>query len=335
MNILVIGGTGTISTAVSKEILKNGHSLYLLNRGNSNIEFEGSITNLISDINDEEHVKALIKDTKFDCVIDFIAFTKSDLERDYRLFNNCTSQFIFISSASVYNKPCRNVFINEATPIKNPFSEYAQNKIECELYLNELYRNDDFPITIVRPSHTYDDKTVPVGVHGYNGSYAIIKRMLEGKPVLISGDGTTLWTVTHSSDVAKGIVGLIGNCRAIGETVQITGDEPITWNQLHKIIADALDVPFKPFYVSSDFLHRAGKYDFRASLIGDKSNNALFDNSKIKSLVPGFHAEISPHVGIKNAVNYVMSHSECQIEDPDFDEYCDRVISSLMTALGK
>lgn len=333
MKILFIGGTGTISMAVSKLLLSQGHTLYLLNRGNRNLSLSGDLVELKADVNDENRVKELIKELHFDAVADFIAFEPPQLERDYRLFKGKTDQFIFISSASAYQKPLADYRINEGTPLANPYLEYSQNKIACEDYLMKLYREEGFPVTIIRPSHTYDERSVPMGAHGKNGSYAIVKRMLEGKPVLIHGDGTSLWTLTHNSDFAVAMAGLIGNIHAIGEAVQITSDESLTWNQIYQIVANALGVKLNAVHASTEFLDACGEYDFRGSLLGDKSNTVVFDNSKLKRLVPGFTARVRADQGIRDTVSYVLSHPECQVEDSDFDAWCDRVVEALDRAV--
>src|SRR5574344_11105 len=243
MKILFIGGTGTISMGISKKLVQEGHTLFLLNRGNRNKLLEGDVHSIVvSDINNEEEVRNKIKDLTFDVVADFIAFVPSQVECDYRLFKNKTKQYIFISSASAYQKPLSDYRINEGTPLANPYWEYSRNKIAGEDYLMKMYRENGFPVTIIRPSHTYDERSVPLGVHGNNGSYSIIKRMLVGKPVIIHGDGTSLWTLTHNSDFAKGFIGLLGNIHAIGESVQITSDETLTWNQIYQTIAQKLGV---------------------------------------------------------------------------------------------
>lgn len=332
MKILFIGGTGTISMAISKLLLSEGHTLYLVNRGIRNNNLTGNIIELKADINDEAAVHSLIKNLSFDAVADFIAFSPEQLERDYRLFQNKTKQFIYISSASAYQKPLSDYRINEGTPLANPYWEYSRNKIAGEEYLMKLYRDTGFPVTIVRPSHTYSERSVPLGVHGDNGSYPVIKRMLEGKPVIIHGDGTSLWTLTHSSDFAKGFAGLIGNIHAIGEAVQITSDESLTWNQIYQIIADALGVKLNAVHVSSEFLDVCSSYDFAGSLLGDKANTVVFDNSKLKRLVPGFTATVRADQGIKETVAYVLSHPECQWEDPEFDKWCDKVCAVLSKA---
>ncbi len=333
MKILFIGGTGTISMAVSKLLLSQGHTLYLLNRGNRNLSLSGDLVELKADVNDESRVKELIKELHFDAVADFIAFEPPQLERDYRLFKGKTDQFIFISSASAYQKPLADYRINEGTPLANPYLEYSRNKIACEDYLMKLYREEGFPVTIIRPSHTYDERSVPMGAHGKNGSYAIVKRMLEGKPVLIHGDGTSLWTLTHNSDFAVAMAGLIGNIHAIGEAVQITSDESLTWNQIYQIVANALGVKLNAVHASTEFLDACGEYDFRGSLLGDKSNTVVFDNSKLKRLVPGFTARVRADQGIRDTVSYVLSHPECQVEDTDFDAWCDRVVEALDRAV--
>ena len=329
MKILFIGGTGTISMAISKLLLSKGHTLYLLNRGSRNATLSGNLVELKADINDEAAVGELIRDLKFDAVADFIAFHPDQLARDYRLFGGKTKQFIYISSASAYQKPLADFRITEGTPLANPYWEYSRNKIAGEAYLMNLYREEGFPITIVRPSHTYSERSVPLGVHGANGSYPVLKRMLEGKPVIIHGDGTSLWTLTHSSDFAKGFVGLIGNIHAIGESVQITSDESLTWNQIYQIIADALGVKLNAVHVSSEFLDSCSPYDFAGSLLGDKANTVVFDNRKLKRLVPEFTAAIRADQGIRETVAYVLSHPECQKEDPFFDNWCDQVVSAL------
>ncbi len=332
MKILMIGGTGTISTAVSRRALEKGYELYLINRGSSNHELPDTVHCIQADINNEQEVAAKLGDMTFDVVCDFIAFVKPQLERDYRLFYGRTKQFIFISSASAYHKLPADYIITEGTTLANPYWEYSRNKIECEEYLVQMYRENGFPVTIVRPSHTYCEKSVPLGVHGNNGSWQVIRRMLEGKPVIIHGDGTSLWTMTDSRDFATGFVGLFGNPHAIGEAFQITGDETLTWNQIYQTIANVLGVELKPYYVSSAFLAAVSDYDFTGSLIGDKSNSVVFDNSKLKQVVPDFRTKIRFDEGIRRTLEYVLLHKECQVADPEFDRWCDTVIETLEKA---
>lgn len=333
MKALFIGGTGTISTAITKALKNTDWELYLLNRGTRNDSVDGSFKSIkVKDVNNEEEAKKALEGMTFDCVCDFICFTPEQFERDFRLFNGKVKQYMCISSASAYEKPCRDYRITEGTALANPYWEYSRNKIAIEEHMMKRYREDGFPVTIIRPSHTYDERNVPLGVHGDKGSWQVIKRMLEGKPVIIHGDGTSLWTMTRNTDFAKGFIGLMGNPHAIGEAFQITCDETLTWNQIYQCVADALGTELKPYYVSSDFLDKCGSYDFRGSLIGDKANSVVFDNTKLKNAVPGFRPDIQFKDGIRETVNYVLSHKECQTEDPEFDAWCDRVIAELEAA---
>ncbi|MBR5126955.1 MAG: SDR family oxidoreductase, partial [Roseburia sp.] len=291
MRALFIGGTGTISMAITRQLAANPDwELYLLNRGSRSNELPDNVHSIVADISNEMDCQEKLKDLHFDVVCDFIAFTADQVERDYRLFYGKTKQYIFISSASAYQKPLANAVITESTPLANPYWEYSRNKIACEEFLMNKYRENGFPITIVRPSHTYDERKVPLGVHGDKGSWQILKRMLDGKPVIIHGDGTSLWTMTHNTDFAKGFIGLMGNIHAIGEAFQITSDESLTWNQIYQAIANALGVELHAYHVATDFLASTGKYDLTGSLIGDKANSVVFDNTKLKRAVPDFVA---------------------------------------------
>ena len=332
MKILFIGGTGTISMAITRFLAEQGHELYLLNRGNRNAGLPENVKSIIADIGNEEETAKKLEGMSFDCVGEFIGFVPSQLERDYRLFKDKTKQFIYISSASAYQKPPKSYVITEEAPLENPYWEYSRNKKACEDYLMERYRNDGFPVTIVRPSHTYDERSVPLGVHGNGGSWQVVKRIKEGKPVIIHGDGSSLWTITHNSDFAKAYAGLIGNPKAIGEAFHITSDESVPWNDIYKAIADALGVELKPYYVASQTLADMSDYDYVGGLIGDKANSVVFDNSKIKSLVPEFKAEISAKEGIRMTVEYILEHPEYQNDDEEFDQWCDKVIAALEKA---
>ena len=263
---------------------------------------------------------------------DFIGFVPAQVERDWRLFKGRTKQYMYISSASAYQKPATNPFITEGTPLVNPYWQYSRDKIACEDFLMEKHRTEGFPITIIRPSHTYDERSVPLGVHGDNGSWQVLKRMLEGKPVLIHGDGTSQWTLTHNSDFAKGFIGLMGNPHALGNAFQITSDETLTWNQIYQTIADVLGVPLKAVHVSSEFLDAVGPYDFRGGLIGDKATTVIFDNSKLKRAVPGFQASVRFEQGVRWTIAHILAHPELQRPDPAFDAWCDRVVDALEQA---
>ena len=334
-NALFIGGTGTISMAITRSLAKDtGWHLTLLNRGNRKAEVPEGVEVINVDVNDEAAVAKVLEGRNFDSVCDFIGFVPAQLERDYRLFKGKTKQFMYISSASAYGKPVSDYRITEGTALANPYWEYSRNKIACEDFLMKKFREECFPVTIIRPSHTYDERSIPMGVHGSKGSFQVIKRMMEGKPVIVHGDGTSLWTMTFNEDFAKGFIGLMGNPHTIGEAFQITNDESLTWNQIFKTIADALGVEYKPYYVSSYFLAKVGKkYDLEGGLIGDKSNSVVFDNSKLKRAVPGFAPSIRFEEGVRRCLDYILSHPECQTEDPEFDEWCDKIIASLDKAV--
>lgn len=334
MRILIIGGTGTISSAITRQLAASGHDLWLLNRGNRKNEVPTGVKQIICDINDEAEVLRQIGDTMFDTVCEFIGFLPSQVERDIRLFKGRTRQYVYISSASAYNKPARSHIITEGTTLANPYWQYSRDKIACEELLMKEYRENGFPATIVRPSHTYCERSVPVSVHGLKGSWQVLKRMIDGKPVIVNGDGSSLWTLTWNEDFAKGFIGLLGNPKAVGEAFQIMSDEQLTWNQIYQCIANALGTEFKPYYVASDFLATVApkEYDFTGNLLGDKSVTVVFDCTKLKRAVPGFQATTRFDEGVRRCVAYLKSHPELQIEEPEFDAWCDRVIDTLEQA---
>jgi len=337
MRILFIGGTGTISSAITQQLAATEHELWLLNRGNRKAEVPANVKQIVADINDEEAVLKQIGDMQFDSVCDFIGFVPAQVERDYRLFAGRTRQYVYISSASAYNKPARNYIINEGTTLANPHWQYSRDKIACEELLMKHYREDGFPVTIVRPSHTYCERGVPTSVHGPKGSWQVLKRMMEGKQVIVHGDGSSLWTMTWNGDFAKGFIGLLGNPHAIGEAFQIMSDESLTWNQIYQAVADALGVEFKPYYVSSEYLAAVSpkEYDLEGNLIGDKAVTVVFDCSKLKRVVPGFQATVRFEEGVRRCVKYILAHPELQQEEPEFDAWCDRVIQALEEAKTK
>ena len=340
MKILLIGGTGTISTAITAQLHELGHELTLLNRGQSNHLIPVGVEVITGDIHDEAAVVTLLKDRTFDVVADFIAFELAHVQRDYRLFSGITKQYIFISSASAYQKPPVDAVITESTSLVNPYWEYSRNKAICEAWLMDRFREDGFPVTIIRPSHTYNNEAVPVGVHGHYeyGSWQILKRMIQGKPVIIHGDGSSLWTLTHNTDFAKGFIGLLGHPHALGQAVHITSDERLTWTQIHEIIADRLGVELNPLYVPTDLLVHAGKkygYDFEGQLLGDKARTVLFDNAKVKRLVPEFVATTRFDQAMAEAIPYILSHPELQTEDLEFDAFCDEVEATMKQAYDR
>ena len=335
MKILMIGGTGTISSAITRQLAAGGHELWLINRGNRSDELPEGVRLVTGDINEHtDEVVAKLGDETFDAVCEFIGFLPEQVARDITIFSGRTRQYVFISSASAYNKPVRQYVITEGTSLANPHWEYSRNKIACEELLMKAYREKGFPVTIVRPSHTYCERGVPVSVHGPKGSWQVLKRMMEGKPVIVHGDGSSLWTLTWNEDFARGFIGLLGNPTAIGEAFQIMSDESLTWNQIYLSVADALGVTFKPYHISSDFLAAIAPaaYDFEGNLLGDKAATVVFDCSKLKRAVPGFCATTRFDQGVRKAVAYLKEHPEAQIEDPEFDAWCDRVIEMMEKA---
>ena len=336
MKSLFIGGTGTISMAIVRRLAAMpDREVWLLNRGTRAADVPEGVHCITADIRDETTVAEKLRGHHFDTVCEFIGFTPDRVEADWCLFREITNQYIYISSASAYHKPAACWRITEGTTLANPHWEYSRNKIACEEFLLRKYREEGFPVTIVRPSHTYDERSVPIGVHGNNGSWQVIRRIQAGKPVIIQGDGSSLWTLTFNEDFATGFIGLMGNRHAIGEAFHITGDETLTWDQIYATIADALGVRLHPYHVASDFLAEAGKkmgYDFEGGLVGDKAVSVVFDNSKLKRAVPDMRTTVPFHVGVRRALDYILSHPECQREDPEFDAWCDRVIDALEKA---
>ena len=314
MKILIIGGTGTISSAITRQLAESGHDLWLLNRGTRKQEVPASVKQVIADIDDEAAVLRQIGNEQFDAVCEFIGFVPSQVQRDIRLFRGRTRQYVYISSASAYNKPAASPYITEGTALANPYWEYSRNKIACEELLMHTYREEGFPVTIVRPSHTYCERAVPLSIHGPKGSWPVLKRMMEGKPVLVHGDGSSLWTLTWNEDFARGFIGLLGNPKAIGETFQIIGN--------------ALNTQPKLYHVASDFLAAVcpEEYDLTGNLIGDKAVTVIFDCTKLKRAVPSFQATTRFDEGVRRCVAYLLAHPELQVEDPEFDAWCDRVI---------
>ena len=267
---LFIGGTGTISTAIVKRLSEDPQwEVFVLNRGNRKDVIPANVNHIIADINNEADVLSKIGNVQFDVVGEFIGFTVDQVARDYRLFSGRTKQYIYISSASAYHKPAAGYVITEGTTLSNPHWQYSRDKIACEEFLMTKYREEGFPVTIVRPSHTYDERNVPLGVHGRKGFWQVVKRIIDGKPVIIQGDGSSLWTVTWNGDFAVGYTGLMANPHAIGEAFHITSDESLTWDQIYQTIANALGKELKAYHVSSDFLSACGDkygFDFEGSL---------------------------------------------------------------------
>ena len=323
MKVLFIGGTGNISTPSSKLAVSKGMDLYLLNRGKAKVHIDGAKT-IIGDINKPNEL-AELKKHDWDVVVNWIAFTPEDIERDIALFKGKTKQYIFISSASCYQTPLSYPVITESTPLHNNLWDYSQGKIQCEDRLQKAYREVGFPITIVRPSLTYDT-VIPIAIGGFN-KYNTAKRILEGKEIIIHGDGTSLWTVTHSDDFAKGFVGLLGLQPAIGHAFHITSDEVLSWNMIYKIIADALGKEAKVVHIASDFICKV-EPSFTGTLLADKAESVLFDNTKIKTFVPGFKATIPFSEGIKRTITWLQEKPERQNIDLETEVKIENVLKA-------
>ncbi|MGL1889836.1 MAG: SDR family oxidoreductase [Reichenbachiella sp.] len=323
MKVLFIGGTGNISTSTSKLAVERGIDLYLINRGTRNVDIPGAKT-LIGDISNLAEMKKLLNNHEWDVVVNWIAFEPKDIERDFELFHKKTKQYIFLSSASAYQKPPIHPVITESTPLKNPFWQYSRDKIACEDLLNTYYRNNDFPITIVRPSLTYSS-VIPVVFGGWN-EYTIIDRIKKGQKIIVHGDGTSLWTITHADDFAKGFIGLIGHQQTIGHSFHITSDEILTWNQIYENVAKAVNASANIIHIPSDFLGTFSER-LRGSLLGDKAQSVIFDNSKIKLFVPDFVATIPFEEGIKRTVNWFEAEPSRMVINPESNKLMDEIIA--------
>jgi nucleoside-diphosphate-sugar epimerase len=324
MKVLFIGGTGNISVSVSKLAVARGFDLHLLNRGQRPITIDGTTT-ITADIKQPDQVRAALGDQYFDCVVNWIAFTEEDIERDLALFSGRCGQYIFISSASAYQKPLTYPIITESTPLANPYWLYSRNKIACEERLIRAYREDGFPATIVRPSHTYD-KHIPVSVGNW-ASYLIPKRMLAGEPVVVHGDGTSLWTLTHSEDFALGFVGLLGHPQSIGHAFHITSDFLLNWNQIYAQIGDALGAQPNIVHIPSEFIAQIDP-NTGAGLIGDKMWSVIFDNRKIKQFVPDYVARLPFHLGIRRTLAWFQADPARMQVSPEDDARMDELIAA-------
>lgn len=298
MKVLFIGGTGVISTASTLLAAQRGIDLFLLTRRSRPAGVPECVQVIQGDI---RNAAPLLREHAFDAVVDWVAFHPDDIERDLALFRGRTRQYIFISSASAYRKPPASYLIREETPLANPFWEYSRNKIACEERLAKAVREEGFPATVVRPSLTFGDTLVPLAVNSWQHSYTAIDRMRKGLPVIVPGDGTSLWTITHNRDFAKGLVGLLGREDAVGETFHITSDEVLTWNAIYEITAAAAGAEGKFVHIPSTFLGACLPGEL-GSLLGDKAVSSVFDNSKIKKFVPGFAATTSYAEGIRSTM---------------------------------
>lgn len=320
MKVLFIGGTGVISSACSQLAVDQGIELYLLNRNQSIRRVPESAYILRGDIHDQASLKSILDGKTFDVVVDWIAFNPDHIEADLELFKGKIRQYIFISSASVYQTPPKHLPIAESTPLDNPYWEYSQMKIACEERLMKAYREEQFPVTIVRPSHTYDQTSLPV-----YGRYTIVDRMKKGKKVIVHGDGASLWVLTHHQDFAKGFNGLLGNEKTIGEAFHITSDELLTWNQIYQMIADAAGTNVNIVHIPSDVIAKFDK-EWGANLLGDKSHSMVFDNSKIKQYVPDFKAMIPFSKGVKEIISWFNTDKSRQVINEEQNRLFDKII---------
>lgn len=329
MKILFVGGTGIISSAVASAVIAQGDELFLLNRGRSSRPMPKQARHLQADIHDAAEVETVLAGHEFDVVVNWVAFAPADIENDLRLFRNRTGQYIFISSTAAYQAPAQSLPLTESTPLNNPFWHYAQQKIACEKRLYRAYREDGFPMTIVRPSHTYDQRSIPAPLMA--GGYTMIDRLRRHRPVIIHGDGTSLWTLTHHRDFAQGFVGLLGHPHAVGDVFHITSDEVLSWNRIYAMLARGFGMEENFIHIPSTLINA---FDARmgAGLLGDQAHCKIFDNTKIRRLVPGYKAVIPFHRGVEEIVRWYSAHESRQTVDRQLDETADRIIQAYASA---
>lgn len=329
MKVLFIGGTGNISSACTDAALKKGFEVFHLNRGtHAELKAEGVVT-LKADINDTETVRMLTAGLHFDSIVQWIGYTALDMKRDIELFRGKTAQYVFISSASAYQKPSRSYIITESTPLINPYWQYSRDKTACEQVLTEAYAKEGFPMTIVRPSHTYGEGWIPTPFG--SSEFTVPQRMLDGKEIIVPGDGQSLWTVTHTTDFAKGLVGLLCNDKAIGEAFHITSDEALTWDTIHRIIAEALGVTPKIVHIPSDYIASLFP-EHTGNLLGDKSNSVVFDNTKIKRAVPDFICSTPFSVGVRRSIEWLEAHPEKKVVNQKMNEQIEAILKAFKKA---
>jgi nucleoside-diphosphate-sugar epimerase len=326
MKVLFIGGTGNISTPASRLALERGMDLYHLNRGNTKVVLSG-VKTILGDINKPKE-RSELANHQWDVVVNWIAFTPEDIDRDIALFKGKTKQYIFISSASCYQTPLSYPVITESTPLCNNLWDYAHDKIRCEDRLMQAFREEGFPITIVRPSLTYDT-VIPIAIGGFK-EYTTADRILKGKEIIVHGDGTSLWTVTHADDFAIGFVGLLGLTQAIGHAFHITSDEILSWNMIYKILADSLGREAKIVHIASDFICKI-EPSFTGTLLADKAESVIFDNAKIKTFVPEFKAIIPFAIGIKRTLNWLDENPDRKVINTDKNAKIERILKTYQS----
>lgn len=324
MKVLFIGGTGVISEGVSRLAVERGIELFVMNRGNRAVDLPDAVQVLRADVRDLPAAEGLLKGMHFDVVVDWVAYLPEHIEMDLALFGGRTEQYIFISSASAYQKPPVHYKITESTPLANPFWQYSRNKIACEDRVMKAYRETGFPTTIVRPSYTYGRTYIPYAV---GSGWTVVDRIRRGKKIIVHGDGQSLWTMTHNSDFAKGIIGLFGNQQAVGEAFHITSDEVLTWDQIAQAIGAAAGAKPELIHIPSDFI---AKYEpgIGAGLIGDKACSTVMDNSKLKRAVPDFLATVPFKTGVADAIAYHEAHPERMAVDDELNAVLDKIITA-------
>ena len=323
LKVLFIGGSGIISSASSRLAVERGIDLYVLNRGATQLRpLPPEATVLHADVHDPVSVRAALGDLEFDAVVDWVAFTPEHVQADIELFRGRTGQYVFISSASAYQTPPSRVPVTESTPLRNPYWQYSRDKIACESLLTEAYREQNFPATIVRPSHTYDQTSIP-----FDGKWTALARMRAGKEVVVHGDGTSLWTLTHHADFARGFVPLLAHPRTVGDVFHITSDDVLTWDQIARALASAVGAPADIVHVPSAAIASADP-QWGASLLGDKAHSMVFDNSKLRGVVPEYRATIGFEQGAREIVAWHDADPARQQADPRIDAVMDKLIAA-------
>src|SRR6476469_592432 len=321
--VLFIGGTGVISSACVAEAIAQGHTVTILNRGTSTTHPpHPDAEALTADVRDADAVREAVAGREFDVVVDFLSFTPDHVQQQLDEFGDRTGQYVFISSASAYQTPPSRLPVTESTPLRNPFWQYSRDKIACEDLLVAAYREGGLPMTIVRPSHTYDHTLPP-----FEGRWTVLGRMRAGKPVIVHGDGTSLWTLTHHDDFARAFVPLLGHPRTLGEAIHITSDDVLTWNQIAGALAAPLGVTPHLVHVPSDAIAAADP-DWGAGLLGDKAHSMVFDNAKLRSIVPGWRAVIPFEQGAREIVEWYLADPARQVTDAALDAVMDKLAAA-------
>ncbi len=327
MDILLIGGTGTISYSVARLLAgKTGNRVFLLNRGNHPGRMVEGAEILRADVSRIGEVREALGGRRFDVVADFLAYTPEDARRDLELFKGRVGQFVFISSASTYKKPLTDFPVTESTPQKNSFWEYSRQKIAAEQVFMDSFRRDDFPVTLVRPSHTYDYRNYPLALRGKKRSWQTILRLREGKRVVIPGDGTSLWTLTHADDFAVGFAGLLGNPGAIGQAINLVSDDVVTWDAVYERLAEVLGVKLRAVHVASEALAGMDAALY-GELLGDKANSLFFDNAKLRRLAPEFRTTIRLHAAAPEILQTIEGDADLRQPDPEWDAWLEKVLA--------